>query len=96
MPRWKEKRREGINAVIMGRKTFEYMLNNSFLWDRINVIVTQRKEDEYNQMIIDNGWRNVLTARSLDEALEKLTHPIIDEVFVIGGKSLLEEGLKKK
>ena len=30
----------GINAVIMGRKTFEYILNSNFLWDRINVIVT--------------------------------------------------------
>ncbi len=36
-------KKNGVNAVIMGRKTFEYILNKAFLWNRINVIVTQKK-----------------------------------------------------
>ena len=32
----------GINAVIMGRNTFEHILKKAFLWDRINVIVSKK------------------------------------------------------
>jgi dihydrofolate reductase len=80
----------------MGRKTFEFILNKAFLWDRINIIITQQKKVEINNMIREKGWRNVMVAGSLEEALGMLHHPIVDEVFVIGGKSLFEEGIKLK
>ncbi len=36
-------KKNGVNAVIMGRKTFEFILKKAFLWNRINVIVSKEK-----------------------------------------------------
>jgi len=46
-------------------------------------------------LIDQKGWKNVICVGSLDEGLKKLNHPMISDVFIIGGKSLFEEGLKR-
>jgi dihydrofolate reductase len=69
-----------LNAVIMGRKTFE-SLKGKVLLDRINVCIT-------SSSVADE---RVLTFKSIDDALKYLyTDPIIENIFVIGGAVLYD------
>ena len=69
------------NAVIMGRKTWE-SLPQKFrpLPGRVNVVLSKK-----GLLNLPSG---VLCAPSLDEALNQLTGPIIENVFVIGGQQI--------
>ena len=81
---------EKINAVIMGRKTWE-SLPQKFqpLPGRLNVVITRQEE-----FFLPKG---VLRAASLEQALAELEQPMynhIENVFVIGGAQIFSETLK--
>ncbi len=69
------------NAVIMGRKTWE-TLPQKFrpLPGRVNVVLSKK-----GLLNLPSG---VLSCHSLDEALDELSQPVIENVFVIGGEQI--------
>lgn len=72
----------GINAVIMGRNTWE-SLPNKPLQNRLNIIITSDK-DFIN-------YDNVISFTNLDDAFKYCeNNNNIREVFVIGGKRIYE------
>jgi len=71
-----------INAVIMGRKTYDSI--GAPLKNRINVVLTR---DAANKSTIPN----LLFQSSLDAALNATTNA--ENVFVIGGESVYKEAL---
>ena len=72
-------------TIIMGRKTFE-SINSKPLKDRTNIVIskTLNKVTSYSNLII---------VESLTQALE-VAKEINKETFIIGGKRLLEEGIR--
>jgi dihydrofolate reductase len=70
------------HPVIMGRKTYE-SLPVKPLKDRINIVLTRDKSFNPPDAIVKN---------SLQDAIEYCKS--YDKVFIIGGQSLFEEGLK--
>ena len=68
--------------VIMGRKTFESV--NKPLPGRINIVITRQPNWKANQ---------VITAASLDEALQQAAATHCKEVFVIGGGEIYQQAL---
>jgi len=78
-----------INAVIMGRKTWESLPERlQPLPGRTNVVLTSHNLEES---------KNLLKASSLEEALEKLEKlKNIDRCFVIGGATLYKEALSRE
>lgn len=80
-----------VNAVIMGRKTWE-SIPAKFrpLPDRINVVVSRDSDIRDKDSFPDE----VLTATSLDSALNTLSvDPKIADIFVIGGEALYREAV---
>ena len=76
-----------INAVIMGRITFE-SLKQTPLKDRVNIVVTS------NDNYVSSSHNNLFIARSLDHALSQLENMNnIERIFVIGGQRLYEEAI---
>jgi dihydrofolate reductase len=79
-----------INAVIMGRKTWD-SIPEKFrpLPGRVNVVITRNPD-----LVLPDG---VLKAESLDNALAKLSLPSeanrIESVFVIGGAQIFKAAL---
>lgn len=75
-----------MNAVIMGRKTFE-SLKGKILPERINVCITSGNIND----------DRVLSFNSLDDALRYLyTDPIVENIFVIGGETLYKQAIDHK
>lgn len=72
-------------TIIMGRKTFE-SINSKPLKDRTNIVIskTLNKVTPYSNLII---------VESLTQALE-VAKEKNKETFIIGGKRLLEEGIR--
>jgi len=70
------------HPVIMGRKTFESV--NKPLPGRLNIVITSNKD-----------WtaESVLTANSLEEALEKATAAHYKEIFIIGGGEIYRQSM---
>jgi dihydrofolate reductase len=80
-----------MNAVIMGRKTWESMQQKR-LKNRINVVISgsQTLTDEYAKS------HDIILAKSLQDALDKLREigdVVIGDVFVIGGASVYQDAL---
>lgn len=99
MKKEETKKKHSRNAVIMGRKTFESLHHKKFpLSGRLNVIITKEKKDEITKMVEKNKWRGVLVVGNLSAALAYLNQPkwkeYINEVFVMGGKTLFDEGIQ--
>lgn len=75
-----------INAVIMGRKTFDFLPNP--LAKRINIVIT--KSNKYC------STQNVVFVKSIDEACEYCqSKEYIESMFLIGGSSIFESFFKK-
>jgi len=76
---------EYMNVVIMGRKTFE-SLGSRPLKGRLNVVCSRN---------MNNSYKDILLAESLDDALEKIAHHQgkIHKIFVIGGEQLYRDGI---
>lgn len=81
-----------VNAVIMGRKTWESLpATKRPLPGRINVVLTSAAACRDGN---GNGNGNVLFSPSLPAALAELeTRPEIDRIFVIGGERVFAEAL---
>ena len=78
-----------INAVIMGRKTWEGLpIKNKPLKNRLNVVLTSNKEWAKN-----NLPKGTLSASSLKESLNLIsnTNSNVENAYVIGGSTLFEE-----
>lgn len=69
-------------VVVMGRKTFESV--NKPLPGRLNIVITSNKD-----------WtaESVVTANSLEEALEKAIAAHYKEIFIIGGGEIYRQSL---
>lgn len=74
------------NAVIMGRKTWE-SLPEKFrpLPGRLNVVLSRKNPIDLPV--------TVLVSKSLDEALNKLSTPNIENIFVIGGGQIYAQAM---
>jgi dihydrofolate reductase len=87
----KTDRKGYVNAVVMGRRTWE-SIPQKFrpLTKRFNIVLT--KNDRY---ALPEG---VLSAQSLERAIEVLGHSEeerqIDHIFVIGGASVYQEAIE--
>jgi len=75
-----------VNAVIMGRKTWESLPEKSRpLKDRVNIVLSRGYAD------VPTG---VLVVNSLEDALSQLWHDeTVDKIFVIGGASVYAQAL---
>lgn len=73
-----------INAVIMGRKTYDSI--GMPLKNRINVILSRTQQPENSQQPIYQS--------NLDDALHLLgKNPTVENIFVIGGESIYKTAL---
>jgi dihydrofolate reductase len=68
--------------VIMGRNTFNSLDN--LLPGRFNIVITSQQD--YNK-------DGVITAHSIDEAVEKAIHTDCKEIFIIGGGKIFEQSV---
>lgn len=68
--------------VLMGRKTFEAV--NKPLPGRINIVITHS---------IDWSADGVITATSLQEAVQKATETNCKEIFIIGGGEIFNQSM---
>lgn len=83
---------EKLNAVIMGRKTWE-SIPQKFrpLKGRLNVVLTR---DPKNVQVEGLSPENLMVMESFDEALVKLSaDKSVNEIFVIGGSSIYEQAM---
>jgi dihydrofolate reductase / thymidylate synthase len=72
----------GINAVIMGRKTFETLKQP--LQNRINYVLSRTQNTQNTQ--------NVLYSNSIEDALiDANNNEKIDKIFIIGGESIYSQ-----
>lgn len=72
------------HPVIMGRKTFENIVDKlgKGLPGRLNIVLS--RENSY-------AYDNVVTARNVDGALEAAKDSYEDEVYIAGGESIYRE-----
>lgn len=71
--------------VVMGRKTWE-SLPKKPLPSRINIVITHQKDyDAPGALVVNNLYDAVIAGRKADAKAH---------VFIIGGKALLEEGMR--
>jgi dihydrofolate reductase len=68
--------------VIMGRKTFESM--GKVLPGRFNIVITKQ-----------SGWEQegVITAKSIEEAIDKAKETDCKEAFIIGGGEIFKQSM---
>ena len=74
------------HTVIMGSKTFE-SLGCKPLQGRTNIVITNSPEKYDNDL-------DLQLYQSMEEAIKYLKNNWVPQVFIIGGKRLLEEGLQ--
>lgn len=82
-----------INAVIMGRKTWESIPSHLRpLKGRLNIIVSRVHAESLKKEVAE--LQNIFIASSLADALARLaTSPTVSSIFVIGGALLIKEAL---
>jgi dihydrofolate reductase len=74
-----------VNAIIMGRKTWQSAeVGGNPLPRRLNIVITR------SQLAVPEG---VVVAASLDAALSAARGPNVDSVFVVGGAEILRLAL---
>lgn len=74
-----------VNAIIMGRKTWQSAeVGGNPLPRRLNIVVTR------SQLAVPEG---VVVAASLDAALSAAKGPNVDSVFVVGGAEIFQLAL---
>jgi len=88
---------ERLNAVVMGRKTWESIPKSKRpLKDRLNVVLTTNPE-EFRKKLEEAGTpqESVMVASDFEKALVELSADDgVNEIFVIGGSSLYEMSMK--
>ena len=76
-----------LNAIIMGRKTWESEeVKGSPLPRRLNVVVTRK------ELKVPDG---VVVASSLDAAIQAATAPNVESIFVVGGAEIFKEAFAR-
>ena len=84
---------EKINAVVMGRKTWESIPSTKRpLQNRLNVVLTSTP-DEFRKQLDEAGTpqENVMVCSNFETAMVDLSADQgVNEIFVIGGSSLYE------
>ena len=76
-----------MNAVIMGRKTWDSLPPKSRpLKDRLNIVLSRSEQSDLPV--------GVQSALSLNEALQKASQPEIENIFVIGGGKIFAEAIQ--
>lgn len=78
-----------INAVIMGRQTWEAL--GSPLKDRLNIIITRNVY--YNAKSAYGEYDNVMVLHSLTSAFIYCNKPYIENIFIIGGAEMYDKFL---
>lgn len=73
------------NVVIMGRKTLESFPNSKPLKNRVNIVITGKKDYEVEGAVI---------VHSIEEAVEEAEKYASKDIFVIGGGSVYKEMLE--
>lgn len=85
-----------INAVVMGRKTWESIPQSKRpLQNRLNVVLTS-KPDEFRKQLEEASTpqENVMVCSSFETAMVDLSADEgVGEIFVIGGSSLYEKSI---
>lgn len=95
------------HVVIMGRKTYE-SLPEKFrpLPKRVNIVITKQKSLTYPERPSQIGNAKLLICHSLEEATKIINNKLqitnkfqisnlkLDEVFIIGGASIYQQGIK--
>ena len=79
-----------MNAVIMGRKTFESL--PAPLPNRLNVVLTKvaKKNDSSN-----NSKNSIVFSNNFDKIIDELElNPKIETIFVIGGENVYKQALQ--
>ncbi|WP_343209929.1 dihydrofolate reductase [Anaerolentibacter hominis] len=71
-------------VIIMGRKTLESFPGGEPLKNRLNIVITRKK---------DYTKKGVAVVHSVEEALEKSREYAAEDVYVIGGASIYEQML---
>ena len=79
----KTKNHEKINAVIMGRKTFESL--PAPLPNRLNVVLTRNPVIHHDNVIFSNNFEEIIAKLELN--------PDIETIFVIGGEMIYREAI---
>lgn len=69
-------------VVVMGRNTLESFPNGQPLSNRINIIITSRK---------DYKIKNAAVVHSIDECLEVLSQYKKEDIYIIGGESIYKQ-----
>lgn len=69
------------HVVVMGRKTLESFPNGLPLKNRVNIVLTEKK---------DYDGKGAVVVHSMDELHEELKKYDSDDVFVIGGASIYQ------
>jgi len=85
-----------INAVVMGRKTWESIPEKYRpLPGRLNIVLSRQDEGLLRKQFGISP--DVIVGTSLDHALELISNSKqrVESVFIIGGSSLFEEGLSR-
>ena len=72
------------NVIILGRKTLETFPGGKPLKDRVNVVISKKK---------DLQIPNAIVVHSVEEALETVKDYPSEKVFVVGGASIYEQML---
>jgi dihydrofolate reductase len=72
------------NVVVMGRKTLESFPNKKPLKDRVNIVISTKK---------DYKVEGATVVHSVEEALEELKQYPTEKVFIIGGGKIYKEFL---
>ncbi|KAH7065857.1 dihydrofolate reductase-like domain-containing protein [Paraphoma chrysanthemicola] len=85
-----------VNAVLMGRKTWD-SIPAKFrpLKDRLNIVITRNAEEFEKSLASKSEVEGPLVATGIIDALSKLeSKPEVDRVFVIGGASIYQTALE--
>jgi dihydrofolate reductase len=86
-----------INAVLMGRKTWD-SIPPKFrpLKDRLNIVITRKAEEFRSSLDTTSDVEGPMVASGILDALSQLEHKAqeVDRIYVIGGASIYQTALE--
>ena len=85
-----------INAIVMGRKTWESLPDkHKPLKKRLNVVLTRNNKEKINEYIDNNKLEKVWIRDNFENTIEELkTNKQIEQIFVIGGSELYKQAIQ--
>jgi dihydrofolate reductase len=90
---WFKKHTDG-HCIVMGRKTWESM-GSKTLPNRQNVVLTSNPNaiDGFPNFDENGSYPDYTVNASLEDVIHQIS-PFFDKIWIIGGKSLIEDGAK--